>query len=46
MVSSGSLSSRPKIDFILRPRAAILEIGAAGAADQQRVAVKTRSPIR
>ena len=37
-MSSGSFSSLPNSDFVLRPRAAVLEVRAAGAADQQRVA--------
>ena len=38
MVSSGRRSRRLKIELVLRARIAVLEVGAAGAADQQRVA--------
>jgi len=37
-VSSGRRSNFPKIDSLLRAGVAVLEIGAAGAADQKRVA--------
>ena len=38
MVSSGSLQQLVEDRVVLRARVAVLEIGAAGAADQQRVA--------
>ena len=41
----GQLEQSVEDGIILLPRIAVLEIGAAGAADEQRIPVKTRSAM-